>query len=261
MNKTEFIQEAPVYYALAIASELNSKGSGRAISKYAIRKNFAALDEDDPDGGVNLLGYEALWDAAVKWLKERGMIEETKATFGPPLYSQSSDFDVGWNDLMNQPPFDIFMLVDEKASWLVSALWEVHHTYNNLGMVYQDFVDPIDEWEPIPIAPGDPELRVAIEKLSSAIDQISKDNGYAANHPEEREFVLTGLQRAVENLETASVVPGYLRDAFIKLSMVGRRFAGATLELVTAGAKQAIIDFVKQKGGALLRSFVDLIWP
>lgn len=262
MDKIEFIKEAPLYYALAIASELNKQGDARTMSEYAIQKVYNVPDDTEHDGYTALLGRAAVWDAAIAWLKKEGMMSVSKASFGPPLYSQSDAFAERWEELKQQSPFHHFDLVDEKSDWLISALWEVENVYVNLKITSDDFVDPLDVWQPVEVDRDDPELKVAIEKLSSAMEEIRKDNGYAATHPQERNYVLGGLSEAVKNLETGSVVPGYLRDAWAKLVLLGRRVRGGSLELVVTGAKQAIIEFVKQKGGALLRAMIDLIsWP
>ena len=69
---------------------------------------------------------------------------------------------------------------------------------------------------------------------------------------------MAGLTGTVEKLKSGRISAGYIRDAWNRLTIVGRRFAGATLELVVTGAKQAITELVKTQGGELLRLLLHL---
>jgi hypothetical protein len=129
---------------------------------------------------------------------------------------------------------------------------------SSLKISQTDFDQPDLEWQPIQLDTSASRVKDAIDKLSDATEQIRKDNGYAAKLPEERNFVVEGLEGAVKKLESGTISVGYIRDAWARLAIVSRRFAGGTLELVITGAKQAIVEMVKSQGGELLRLLMHL---
>jgi hypothetical protein len=95
MDKAEFVTEAPVFYALTIASKMTR--SAEAISRNALSKDFFYRNnEDDPDSNSNLLGNKALWDRAIEWLRSRGMIQIRTFPFGSPVYSRAEAFSEQW---------------------------------------------------------------------------------------------------------------------------------------------------------------------
>jgi hypothetical protein len=124
MQKAEFVEQAPLYYALAIAAQLSNRTT---LSRKAIE---AAFSFDDEGEDICLVGLAPVWKAAIDWLFNKGMILEVKGAFGPSLYSKSEVFDREFNSLLNsQTPFNIFRLVDEKDTWLFAALREVEDTF------------------------------------------------------------------------------------------------------------------------------------
>jgi hypothetical protein len=251
MDKAEFVSHAPAYYALAIAVQLSG---GVTRSRKAIEASYTTPDESC------LIENDHIWEAAIAWLNERGMIKEMKGAFGPALYSASGEFQEKWNLMLkDEPPFNFYWSAGEqKGGWLIAALQDIDDNYDELDISPEDFTKPDREWEPIRLDTSDPIVKNGIEKLSDAVKQIRDDNGYAANLPEERDFVVEGLTGTVDKLKSGTISAGYIRDAWNKLTMAGRRFAGATLEVVITGAKQAIIEIVKTQGGDLLRALLNL---
>lgn len=258
MEKADFVAEAPRYYALAIGAELDKREI--TLSRKDIEKTFT-YEYDNYESCV--IDLDCVWKAAVGWLKSEGLVIEIKGTFGPALYARAPDFQDKWDALLSgfDAPFIHYGLVGDKHGWLQSALRDVASAYQELGVSPSDFELPSlpdSEWQPIQLDTTDPIVKNTIEKLSNAVEEIRKDNGYAATVPEERNYVVTGLEETVEKLKSGTISGGYLRDAWVRLAMVGRRFAGASLELVVNGAKQAIVEFVKSQGGELLRALLHL---
>jgi hypothetical protein len=252
MDKAEFIKQAPLFYALAIAALLNDADgavSERALDEHYTTSNRTCLI-DDPQ----------LRSLAMEWLHAHSLIRIRKASFGPPLFYKSETFEDTWEVLLQEEmPFSIYGEVDEQHQWLSQALYEIRATHNRLRIQDEDYTQPSDDWAPIQLDTSQPAFNRAVEDLDKAIADIRADNGYAATFPEEREYVIDGLQTTVSKLQTGSIAAGYIKDAWEKLTIVGRRFSGAALELVALGAKQAIIDFVKQQGGELLRALGKMI--
>lgn len=103
------------------------------------------------------------------------------------------------------------------------------------------------EWEPIPLDRDDPKLQEATEKLDEAIKTIEGDNGYAANLPGEREYVLSHLKSFAQMLKTKAEVYGrqIKTDAIDPLTRVAKRFGTAMVGVAATSAKEALIEWLK----------------
>jgi hypothetical protein len=260
MDKAEFVEQAPLCYALAIAAFITRVGS--TISRNSIAKEyFVRLDEDDPDTSLGLLSDDVLWGRAIAWLQARDMIEVTKPPFGPPIYARSEEFSRQWSMLTEGDGlFGIYGKLQDSDNWLFEALRSVYSTGEKLGITEADFDSPDSDWEPIPINQDDPVVKKAVEKLSEAVEEIRKDNGYAATVPEERAYVLQGLSDTLERLKSAAISAPFIRSALERLALVARRFKNASLEAVVSGAKAALVEFAKKHGLKILNDLWSL-WP
>jgi hypothetical protein len=257
MDKNEFLEHAPKYYALAIAVQISALGS--TVSRNAIRQALTFPDDSEEDGLFCLVDNHFLWERAIEWLNARGMIDVVKGPFGPELYTRSSQFSDQFSVLQHSEIAFAHYSIASDVNWLHSALYEVSNFYHSLGMKPEDFDSTADEWAPIQLDASDGAVEIVTDKLVLAVEEIRKDNGYAATFPDEREFVLDGLSKTVERLRTHTIAAGYIRDTWAKLTLVARRFKGAALEAAAIGAKQALADFVKHQGGDLLRTLWKLI--
>ncbi|MET4242749.1 hypothetical protein [Bradyrhizobium sp. RT10b] len=259
MDKAEFVAEAPKYYAMAIASYIHLNGVD-TCSPQQVQRHYTQVYENMLESNVPLLDNSDVMERAIALAEGMGLIILRKALFGPPALVKTDRFDAIWSDLCeHRNPFDHYSAMREgKVQWLWAALEDVKKTSEELGVTSADFEGPDTEWTPIQLDRDDPAVNNAIDKLSSAVEEIRKDNGYAATFPEEREFVLDGLTRSVDKLKSGTISAGLLRDAWNRLTLVSKRFAGAALELVITGAKQGIIEFVKSQGGELLRNLLHL---
>jgi hypothetical protein len=259
MDKADFVAEAPKYYAMAIASYMHLSGVD-TCSPQQVQKHYTQVYENTLDADIPLLSNSDILKRGIALAEDMGLIALKKASFGPPALVKTDQFEAIWLDLCaNRNPFDHYSAMrDGKVQWLWAALVDVNATSEELGITGRDFEEPDTEWTPIQLDRDDPAVKNAIDKLSSAGEEIRKDNGYAATFPEERDYVLDGLSRSVDKLKSGTISAGYIRDALNKLTLVSKRFAGAALALVSTGAKQAIIDFVKSQGGELLRNLMHL---
>lgn len=244
---------------MAIASYMHLNGVD-TCSPQQIQRHYTQIYENTLDEDVPLLTNSDVIKRAIALSEDLGLIVLKKTSFGPPALVKTDQFEAAWLALCErQEPFDHYLAMrDGKTQWLWEALVDVKATSEALGITSTDFEEPDTEWTPIQLDRDDPAVSNAIDKLSSAVEEIRKDNGYAATCPEERDFVLEGLSRSVDKLKSGTISAGYIRDAWTRLTLVSKRFAGAALELVSTGAKQAIIDFVKSQGGELLRNLMHL---
>jgi hypothetical protein len=85
----------------------------------------------------------------------------------------------------------------------------------------EEFTKPDAEWEPLPVERTSSKLQKATEELERTIEAAEADNGYAANLPEEKAFVVENLKNAVEKLKTKdSISYGYLKRKAIEACML-----------------------------------------
>jgi hypothetical protein len=260
MDKTEFIKQAPMYYALAIAVRL----AVREDDEYVFEGELKAEYTDDPQTGT-LLWEQSLFNEGISTLAEHRMIDTLPDRFGPELFKKAASFSEQFTTMSQDrsSPFFRYALVAENSRhhWLESALISVNMSYRKLGITPQDFETPEQEqeqipfesseqeWEPIPLDRTDEKLQAAIVALDETVEQLRSDNGYAATYPEERKFVLTKLQTITKSLkEDAEISWMYVKDfALEPLGMLIKRYGLALLGGLAEVAKTAVKEWIKSK--------------
>jgi hypothetical protein len=251
MDKAEFVARAPAYYALAIAEALD-RAPG-PLSEYKVKHSFPDIDEQSGEEG-SLIDRWMIWERAIAWLLERDMIKIKYDAFGPPIFSKGPSFQGMWDKLAEDDdlPFSSFVAAGEAADWLLSALHSLENHFVNLDMKEGDFENPDAEWTPIQIDAEDPTVNKAVTSLEEIIEEVRSDNGYNATHPQERDYVLEGLQGTLSKFRSSYVSAGYVRIAIERLGMLGRRFAGTVRDGAITAAKAALIEFAKKHFGDAL---------
>jgi hypothetical protein len=251
MDKAEFVAKAPVYYALAIASVLRK--SAGPMPEFKIKANFPDSNDQELEGS-SLIGRWMLWDRGVAWLVARDMIRIRYDSFGPPILSAGPDFADQWNELTHDDglPFSAYEAAGRSDDWLIPALHALENTFVNLDMKPDDFENPDAEWAPIKIEADDATAKNAIRSLERMIEEVRSDNGYSATHPQERDYVLEGLQGTLAKFKSSSISAGYIRIAFERLGTLGRRFAGSAKDGAITAAKAALMEFAKKHFGDAL---------
>jgi hypothetical protein len=260
MDKAEFVERAPIYYALAIAVALERATA--PMPEFKIKGMFP--NDDDarhPDDVGSLLVRWMIWERAVSWLLARNMIKIRSDPFGPPIYSQSSDFTGEWDRLLNDDtlPFSTYQAAGRSDDWLIPALHSVENYFVNMDMKAADFDNPDAEWTPIKIDAEDSSAKKAISCLQDIIEEVRSDNGYTASHPQERDYVLEGLRGTLDKFKSSSVSPGYIRVAIERLRMLSARFSGTLKAVAITAAKEALIEFAKKHLGDALNYLWK--WP
>jgi hypothetical protein len=124
-----------------------------------------------------------------------------------------------------------------------------------------DFANPDAEWEPLPLERTDPALQRAVEAIDATLKQVREDNGYNATVPEERNYVVASLSTASQVLksENTTSIPFVRQYILEPLSKVARRFGGAALGAVAAGARAAVIEYVKQHAPEWVAALIRLL--
>ena len=250
MDKFEFMEKAPQYYALGIAVALHNMGAeGKRAS--TINQLAAALS---PEMRSYIFERDRLVNEAAQLLSDCGYIKVMKFDFAPTVYRATDDLagrlQTGPNNKL--PLFDVYRELKD-LDWLISGILTVNEKYNQIGIIDADFMDRFvdpngePEWEPIPLDRSDERLITATTKLDEAIQQIEQDNGYAVSSPGERDYVIENLKHVSKILkEQGKIYVMQLKTYAIEpLVRVINRFGPAAAGVAAATAKEALKDWLK----------------
>jgi hypothetical protein len=145
MDKKRFIENAPSYYALAIASVLRNQSQEYYLAS-TILTSF----------GRSYVSNDILFSEGVHLLIDLGMIAELSNDFGPSSYQKTKEFDSAWYRLARAPgtPFQKYDKFGPSGDeWLESTLADINDTARRLNITEEDFASRQGdaEWEPIPL--------------------------------------------------------------------------------------------------------------
>jgi hypothetical protein len=244
MDKAEFINLAPEYYMLAVVLELQSAYG--YVSETALIDAYTVADEPDADGFC-YIENRGLLREAIRLLAKHGGLETLSDPFGPSLYRATNELNnlVAVFEKDFTSPFYKSKQAPNRGAWLRSALSKLNQTGLELGITNEDLDKPEAQWTPIQIDQDDPIVKDAVQKLSKTVEDIETDNGYSAEHPQERDKVVHDLTGSLAKLKSNSISPEWIRTALDGLRVAGRRFANTVKAQTIEGTKQAIIEFVK----------------
>ncbi len=260
MDKGNFIDMAPEYYAVAIASYFKSNWAYPA-SKQDILSYYTTTDDMDTDSYC-YLHHSVLFEKGIEIVRERGLITVIPDVFGPPIYVRTEKFDERLNELKNKEGvFYKYGLFDNGERWVRSALQKLNDTYLDLDIQKSDFEKPDQEWEPLPIDRDDPNVQKVIESLDETIEQVRADNGYAATVPGERDYVLESLSSVRKILKEASTttMPYIKKYALEPLGTLMWRFKNAALALAAEATYGAFLQWLKSAGVKMIEYAVKTI--
>jgi hypothetical protein len=254
MDKAEFIEKAPLYYALAIL--LQFRTSGRSLTRRAISNEYyVQVEGGSQDDITGLVDDDNLWDLAVKWLEISNAVVAYRDPFGPPVLTQSDTFESEVTDIFaSVSPFRTAEESGDARNWTFQALQRVESERVRLGIGPADFIDPERDWAPLPVERENESLKKAIVALDETITQVEQSNGYASEHPEERNFVLDNLRMLSSKLKSAGTVSmSYVRTHGLNiLEKLQHRFIDTA---IGEGAKETTHTIVHW-----LRELVDYIF-
>jgi hypothetical protein len=252
MDKPEFVEKAPLYYALAIIVTMPPSPS-RLIGISNVVASF-----------INGAGFDKLTvkidliRRAMIFLQSEGLVDIVEDDFGPTMYAVNGDI-VNWIKSESASKYEIFNRYNKinELNWLNLALMNIVKQYATLGIVENDFIVERSEiqWTPIPLERENTKLIAAERALEIAIKEIEGDNGYAVHSPNEREHVLVNLKslqkKLAEDVTIYWIKLKYL--AFEPLAAVIRRFGDAATGVASTAAREALIEWLKSAGQDLAR--------
>src|SRR5580692_2552967 len=200
MDKAEFVEKAPLYYALAIAVhfvDLNRPQIRDSIRRSYQTNEYALLLPGSETEFDSLLDADPIWDSAIAWLTAQELIEIHTDAFGPTVYVPGAEFRTKFDVLCaSTSPFRIANASGNLKHWARNALVNIARMQKELNIQPGDFGKSEDEWSPIPLETerGKPALQQAISSLERTIAAVEESNGYAVQYPEERNYVLDNLK-------------------------------------------------------------------
>jgi hypothetical protein len=260
MDNEHLIRSAPVWYAVAISSYLYQK-FGKLVSLDNI------IQEYKPFSAANSLSLykhktvRFLFDAGLDWMIEKGMITIHKEDFGKPHISTTRDFRSILNNLRadKESPFYTHDKSIDGDSWLKGALREISDQVSALEITKEDLETPERAWAPLPLERANPAVENAISALDKAIDEIRKSNGYAAEYPIERSYILESLDSISIKLKNSTPVSVSLVEKFglEPLARIIRRFGNTAIGVLANTAKTALEMMVKEFSGKIVDILLD----
>jgi hypothetical protein len=153
ISKIDFVVEAPLYYALAIASYFKRHGGAilsDPASQFVIKRDYTTGYEREE--AYCYLEHEIIFNKAMEWLIEKGLINVTRGRFGPPILAADAFFEQQW-EKVSKGGTEAFQIYDSQPNgqddWLRGALQSVNRTFDTLGVTADDFDAPDREWEPL----------------------------------------------------------------------------------------------------------------
>jgi len=259
MDKSEFVDIAPEYYALAVIEFLRKPGTGSVISEGEIHHEYT----QDREFG-SLLTHAPILKRTMALLAEYGIVVIRTDPFGPPIYMTNNEVDrvsavdeAGLRAFReNSPLMRKFEAIQPyyRRGWLNQALGNLNQEYVALGVGEEDFANPDAEWEPLAIERPDADLDAAVAAIDEAVSVVEADNGYAVHAAGERAYVASTLKGFSDTLKTGSWVSvGQLRlSALVPLGKVIKRFGESVVGVAAATARQAIIAWAVKRAPELI---------
>lgn len=247
MDKVDFIEKAPQYYALAIAIGLQiSLDEPKTISEIV-----ALFDRRfSYNRNITRLSRSILAEKALQILQDQGCVDIITDDFGPALYIGKHTLNewITVEAKLQFPIFDKYFKI-ENLTWLEQAIAKINSLYDEFNINVKDFsVDAgSEQWEPIPLDRTNEKLISATKALDAAIEIIEQDNGYAITASRERDFVITNLRSAIEIINNrSSIYYSNLKTLAIDpLTQVIKRFGTSAVGTAASAAKAAIAEWLK----------------
>jgi hypothetical protein len=255
LEKNEFVDLAPQYYALAI---VEATTDGQAVTLESVRATFTGGEEENFE---EYLQHSELLKRGLILAEQLGLVNITRDHFGPDLIQESNDRWSRWEEVTKDPssPFFRYHLAGRSGGpgWLRRALTSINQTYYSLDMKSDDFDRRSDGWEPIPLDRDDKELQAAIAAIDATVEGLRVENGYGVEHAEEKAFVSDKLKTVVLRLrEDTQISWMYLKEFALKpLTIIINRFGKAFLGATAKTARETVIAWLKSRGIDLLDDF------
>ena len=125
---------------------------------------------------------------------------------------------------------------DEYYSKVISNEFEVNSA---------EQVEPKDVWEPLPLERGGPKYEHALETVEAALSEISGNNGYAKDSPEERGRIVWSISEGLKHLKDGFPGRDQIFSMLIKpLKFISEKFAVAAMGEAAKAAVKALLNWL-----------------
>jgi hypothetical protein len=164
VNKADFIEKAPMYYAAMLAWALQKH---RSISSGGL--TIEEINSIVDTTYLSELRHRPLIQQALTFLEAEGAVNIHTDDFGPQLIYYTTNFPQWWEQLgpRSYPLIRLIKGAKDPRAWLITALAKVNDQYDQLNIKAADFtrVDKDIEWEPLPLDRNDETLIAATKAL------------------------------------------------------------------------------------------------
>ena len=235
---------------LLMLDELKRKREGPATSITLLNQHpgrYLVLDRDY----ITTIIYPEDVEQALQEARRLGFVDEIDDDFADSYFSLTE----AGQEYIGQQKADVGSVIQKYRqlgdNWLSSAFNNAYlRCYgmpSDSGLEFEtdlDSDDPspeVDEWAPLKLDRESTEYEVAVRQLEDVIEQLRRDNGYAATYPEERGNVLWSLQSGLELLKEKLPTKSQVRALILApLRLLGRRFAETSLGEIADLAWRAV---------------------
>ena len=106
-------------------------------------------------------------------------------------------------------------------------------------------VDSKDVWEPLPLERAGPEYEQAVETVETALSEISGNNGYAKDSPEERDRIVWSISEGLKYLKDGLPSRDQVFSMLIKpLKFISEKFSVAAMGEAAKAAVKALLNWL-----------------
>ncbi|MBV9572073.1 MAG: hypothetical protein JO056_12610 [Alphaproteobacteria bacterium] len=266
MDRQDFIELAPIYYAGAIYAFVKSREG--LISESDILQHYSTVTLKRGTNSRETYYYLSkpeIFRTALVWLRKKKLVKIIEDPFVDPMILRDGNSQQRLANIIKDDdtnPLVRFVEVDWNEDWIKRALRKINDKYVDLHFDTKDFDLPNAEWEPLPLDRSDPRLSEIIHGVDEIIETVRGDNGYAATLPEERSYVLTTLSTGSKILgtENSTSIPALRTYVIDPLVRIAKRFKDAALGVLADGTRAAIIEYVKQHAPQWAASLIHTLF-
>ena len=182
------------------------------------------------EGGLTIRKGLPAVKAALGKVASIGVIEELEDAYAGPHYVVVGSIDGLEQKLLgNSRALDSYLkLGDGGADWLGRAFVGIERSKENSTRSETRLAE--DKWEPLPLDVSEPAIRSAIEGAQKAIEGIRADNGFAAEHPAERDSLVAHAESTLASATNGKVTRSQVTENFVKAGKwLAEKFSGTAI--------------------------------
>ena len=214
-----------------------------------------------------LLTNDGLFESALNFLIEHGVIELDEDDYGPPILTIGATLNaLSASNLADKDLKTVQRYLksrERKREWLEAALVNLKRDLRNREGPRSKDGEQIEaeesgaDWSPLPLDREDAALKQIAQATDALLEEVRANNGYGVEYGEEKRLVVDSLESFSRTIkEEATISWIYIREFAIKpVEILIRRFGVAAIGITAEAAKAAIKEWLKRKGVTFLDGF------